>query len=882
MNILKQIAALAALVTLVGVAPVGGRSVAKYRSRVDMDLRARGLQEPESLVKIDSVRELAIGSDTAFEAMKFLYAYMPTPDLTDYSVAFYLENVQAAILARLQMPWGESVPQTLWQHFVLPLRVNNEHLDSCRPVFYSELKERVAGLDMKSAILEVNHWCHEKVTYQPSDARTSSPLATVKSAIGRCGEESTFTVAALRSVGIPARQVYTPRWAHTDDNHAWVEAWADGRWYFLGACEPEPELNIGWFNAPASRGMLMTTNVFGAYEGPDEVLDSNAIGTVINVTANYAPVDTLRVQVLDKAGAPVQGAKVEFGLYNYAEFYPIATKLSDSQGLAQLTAGKGDLLVSAYDGVNFGFAKATVGTGDTLTVVLDKDEQYVGTADFDMVPPPPSASLPQVSEEAVAQNNSRKAYEDSLRRDYEATFADAEQVAALAAALSLDEQQQAELQSIMTRSRGNHATLSAFLTSRPDTSKALALLGTLSDKDLRDVTADVLADAMLTEVDLADAEAVKYLLCPRVENEQLTPSRSYFKSHIPAALQTEWAENPSQLQSWLAVNLRVDDSRNPRHQRMNPSSAYSFLTADPIGRDICFVAMARALGIPAYLDAVDGSLHYRTADKAWHIADFSSASTAAASAPTPATLILSYEPHKYLADPKYYSHFTLSKISGEGRRLLEYGEDDSYQSRFASPLSLDPGRYMLVTGQRLASGEVLSHIDIFSLEAGRTLTRPLLVRSDETAISVIGTLNSEALYFNPLTSTEQSLLSTTGRGYYLLGLISPNHEPSEHLLNELIAARAEVEQYGKPIILLFANMADYERFTPERFASLPSNIVFGVDTGGSIAAEVAAVSGSDARPTVVIADTFNRVVSCTAGYSIGLPAALLRTLSRCE
>lgn len=50
----------------------------------------------------------------------------------------------------------------------------------------------------------------------------------MKTAYGRCGEESTFTVAALRSVGIPARQVYTPRWAHTDDNHAWVEAWVNG------------------------------------------------------------------------------------------------------------------------------------------------------------------------------------------------------------------------------------------------------------------------------------------------------------------------------------------------------------------------------------------------------------------------------------------------------------------------------------------------------------------------------------------------------------------------------------------------------------------------------------------------------------------------------
>ena len=97
---------------------------------------------------------------------------------------------------------------------------------------------------MHDAVLEVNHWCHEKAVYMPSDRRTSSPLATVKTAYGRCGEESTLLVAALRSVGIPARQVYTPRWAHTDSNHAWVEAWVDGKWCFLGSCEPEPVLNL--------------------------------------------------------------------------------------------------------------------------------------------------------------------------------------------------------------------------------------------------------------------------------------------------------------------------------------------------------------------------------------------------------------------------------------------------------------------------------------------------------------------------------------------------------------------------------------------------------------------------------------------------------------
>ena len=208
------------------------------------------------------------------------------------------------------------------------MRVNNESLDLSRPVFYKELKDRVKGMSMEDAILEVNHWCHEKATYQPSDARTSSPLSTVSQAIGRCGEESTFTVAALRAVGIPARQVYTPRWAHTDDNHAWVEAWANGKWYFIGACEPEPILNLAWFNSPASRGMLMNTKVFGRYDGPEEVLERKPTTTIINVTENYAPTRTVEVVVKDINGNPVENATVNFSLYNYAEFYPVAVKKS--------------------------------------------------------------------------------------------------------------------------------------------------------------------------------------------------------------------------------------------------------------------------------------------------------------------------------------------------------------------------------------------------------------------------------------------------------------------------------------------------------------------------------------------------------------------------
>ena len=339
-----------------------------YRARVAQDLE----QKKTLLPKGDL---FAILDDTSLslyerEALEFLYAYMPLPDIADFSGEFYLENIRASQRAADEMPWGKIIPEDVFRHFVLPVRINNEQLDGARMVFYEELKDRVRTLSMYDAILEVNHWCHEKAVYQPSDARTSSPLATVRTAFGRCGEESTLLVAALRSVGIPARQVYTPRWAHTDDNHAWVEAWADGKWHFLGACEPEPVLDLGWFNAPASRGMLMHTRVFGYYQGKEDVMEVTPNHTEINITENYAPTAEVKVLVTDVEGNPVSGACVEFKLYNYAEFYTVATKYTSAEGFCNLTAGKGDMLVWASKDGSFAFSKVTFGKQDELSLKL--------------------------------------------------------------------------------------------------------------------------------------------------------------------------------------------------------------------------------------------------------------------------------------------------------------------------------------------------------------------------------------------------------------------------------------------------------------------------------------------------------------------------------
>ncbi len=393
------------------------------------------------------------------QALEYLYAYMPLSDLADYSGNYYLDEVNTTLEARKEMPWVKNIPEEVYLHFVLPLRVNNENLDSFRTAMYGELSRRVKGMSMNDAALEVNHWCHEKVNYRGSDARTSSPLSTIKTSWGRCGEESTFTVEAMRTVGIPSRQVYTPRWAHTDDNHAWVEVWIDGKWYFLGACEPDADLNMGWFAEPSRRTMLVHTRAFGAYRGNETVVISDPHFAELNLICNYAPCKTFNIEVTNKDHQPVRDAKVEYRLYNYCEFFPLASSKTDSLGFTHFTTGLGDLLIWASKGNAYGFQKITVANIDTVHIQITEDHPVAYSLQYDLVPPVQPPARP-VSEAGQKANQLRLKQEDSIRNSYIATFKDSAWSAQLASKLGLNAD---SVNRIIEKSYGNWKEIESFL-----------------------------------------------------------------------------------------------------------------------------------------------------------------------------------------------------------------------------------------------------------------------------------------------------------------------------------------------------------------------------------------------------------------------------------
>lgn len=828
-----------------------------YRAKVEADLQKR--LEPERLKSrfaVDKDSRRLTESDgfvsdpylttEEFEALEFLYAYMPLADLTDYSTGYYLQNVRASFTARNEMGWN--VPEREFRHFVLPIRANNENLDTSRVVFYRELKPRIEGMSMQDAILEVNHWCHEKLTYKPSDARTLSPLSSVVSSLGRCGEESTFTVAALRAVGIPARQVYTPRWAHTDDNHAWVEAWADGKWYFLGACEPEPVLDLGWFNSPASRGLLMHTRVFGSYDGPEEKVMIGPNFTEINLIDNYAKTARVDFTVVDENGSPVDSALVDFKIYNYAEFYPALSKYTDAKGRTFLTAGMGDMMAWASKNGRYGYSKVSFGKDTEVTITIS-DQHTFDPQSMMIVPPPETVNIPDVTPEQRAENDRRFAREDSIRKAYMATFVQPDGT---------------EKGRLLALSAGNHRVIAKFLEDHPD-ERALALLKSLSNKDLIDVTREILDDSY---------NAPEAILCPRVENEFLSAYKSFFARSFGTGLQKEELLRPANLIKW--VNDSITMLRDPKAWSipMSPAGVYQARMADARSRNIFFVALARTLGLDARKDPVTGKIQYKDAGQ-WVDVDFEASSQVVA--PT-GTLVLNYEPTAILANPYYYSHFTISKIENGRTRLLTFDEGQvdmgggvSWANIFKKGTPLDVGDYVLVSGNRLSDGSVPVTMRQFSVREGETTTLDLRITIPEDRLSVIGSFDAETRYCMEPDAEPVSVLSTTGRGFYVIGFLTPRQEPSVHAINDLIAAKAKLESWNRPILLL--TTAEGLGWLKEYSSSLPSNVHFGIIPDG--------LDLKDRRmPYFLLADTFNRVFFTTEGYTIGLGDQLVTAIAK--
>jgi hypothetical protein len=762
-------------------------------------------------------------------------------------------------------------------------------LDEARLELYRAIKDRVKDLEMDEAVLEVNHWCHERVTYQSTDGRTSGPLSTIRTGWGRCGEESVLVVAALRAVGIPARQVYTPRWGHVDDNHAWVEAWVEGEWRYLGACEPEPMLDMAWFREPARRAMMVHTKVYGGSRTGDFKVRGNGYFDELQLLSAYAPVEDRRVRVVDSAKRPVQGATVDFGVYNSAEFYPLASLPTDAAGRAALPSGRGDLRIWARKGDRFGSGLLKAGA-DELVVELAPFKGGDNTEFLDIRPPTePLPDPPDVPREAVEANRLRLQEEDRAREAYVATFATEATCRALAEGLELDF---GRLWPLLKKSAGNHREIANFLAATPydDRPWAIALLEAVSEKDLRDTPASVFTDHLggVREApdDLLPFEMgsfVSYVLSPRIHLELLSPWRSGLRNLFGEGGMDAFRKDPSKVVDWVRANIKVNDAANWCSVPMRPLGVAELKVADALGRDILFVAICRAAGVPARLEP--GTFAPQFFHETWKNVNWGGQTTAPQLGTVTMTGHLDTE-------PKYMTHFALAHFRDGRYRTLDF--EGKPWGFFQNGLALEAGPYCLTTGNRQDDGSVLVRQSYFDLKEDESRVVPLVMRPSKPPRAPYGKIDLDAalpsiLQAGPGSDWEEGRPYTLGNLANDTGLIlvwlGNGGEPTRHAMSDLERLRGAIEKWGGGLALCVQELPEGEPGHLAKLGNMAEQTRLLLDDGGLLLAE--ALKATKRQPTgqlpvIMGATRTGNVIYYSEGYRIGAGEQVLRAIRRME
>ena len=731
----------------------------KNRDRIEKDFEDFSRELPGKAEEIKKRME-ALSPDIVI-GMKYLYSNMPYSDVGNYTFDTYLDYVQQGIYLWENSPYVKNYPELYFLNYVLFHRTNDEEIKPCRTYFWEKIKDKVQGKTMVEAALEINHWCAGEVMYQGTDMRTGSALEIYRSGVGRCGEEAVFVVNVMRSAGIPARPVYVPRWSHCDDNHAWVELWCDGKWYFTGACEPLMILNKGWFTNASSRAMMVHSRLFDLFpaEGED-VIGKEGAAVMLNQTARYAKVKTVTVQVTDHAGAPVKDAQVQFQVLNMGEYYPIAKAMTDENGNVSLVTGFGSVRVAAFCPDMEGFAQADVDTREQENVKLILTGEAVAAEDWkavDVIAPvdtPVNPDMPTPEQKAIGTRRLNEA--NQLRREKKENWVNPE--------------------------------LTAFLAGEDEKELRQAMADVLSEKDHTDCVCSVLEEHLAygkiyaqqyREADEYDLY-INYVLNPRVEYELLRPYRKGILSFFTEEQKAAFRENPAEIWNYIREHITAYPYNERETVMETPYECLISGIGTERSQKVLFVAIARTLGIPARLNPGSHVMEYW--DKCQFVSVLKQEKWSAA-------LYLKKEEGTQW---NYYQNWTIGRLVGNEYASLDLTnrawEGDTLE------LALIPGTYRIITTNRLPNGNQFSWEKTILVKEGERHCETLRLREAQLG-DMLERISLPEFEVKDAEGGIVTCADLTRGGKKILMWLEESREPTEHILNEMLEHAGKFHQF---------------------------------------------------------------------------------------
>ena len=756
--------------------------------------------------EIDAVMEQLSEDEKA--CVQFCYTYMPVQDVVSYPPQLILENAKHSVMLFYTAPWVKKLPIDIFLNFVLFYRVNNEYLESYKKQFFDEIFPRIEHLDSKNAALEVNYWCCEKATYKATDDRTASPLTVLKRTYGRCGEESTLLVSTLRSVGLPARQCYTPVWAHCDDNHAWVEVYAEGNWYYMGACEPEPILNKGWFTAAASKAILVHSKAFNSGIDGEIVAYKTPVFCTVNNTKSYGKTKKIKVNVI-KNNKPLPNAIVRFEIVNYSELSILSQSVTDENGSAEFLAGMGDIYVHVHDNESFASGIIDTRKADSLTIDFDHARKSGNMVeDFELVPPAEDLSSQEKITNEMAKLHEEKFKScNDIRRATEESFLQSNSVKDFIAPLGADE---TLINRYFEYAKGNAGEIIKFINLHDiSVGDKMDILSTLREKDFVDITADILAEYVHCSNAYRDIYPhdifVNCILAPRIENEMILPQRKAIAQFFNAM--EEQILTPLQLWDYLEKNILLQDMYSYGSLICDAKESLKYSLSDTRSMNIVFVAAARALGMAARLNSVTGKKEF------YQDGQFLAISSGEEKAKNnDATITINNKSNKSLV---YFTEISIAALeNGVFNSLVLW--DNVVDKQFS--IKVQSGYYRVITTVRQIDGSVRCkayYIDVKE-NAETVLDVDILENEIKSKLKYakIGDISAQTHL-----GEKTSLYSLLQHSHSVIAFTEPGKEPTEHLFNELIDLQARYNEGDVDLIIAVQDPSDFNNKTLKKVVS---------------------------------------------------------------
>ena len=792
-------------------------------------------------------------------ALKYLYMTMPCSDMGNYSFEIFLDYAKNSVRIWHESEGVKLLPEDIYLNYVLYHRVNEEEIAPCRTLFAEEISKfmeengnetLLSGFNRKKTAIEVNYWCAQEATYHCTDDRTLSALTVYRRGNGRCGEESVFTVNAMRSIGIPSRQVYAPKWSHCDDNHAWVEIWNDGEWYFLGACEPLPILNKGWFTNASSRAMMVHSRWFDQAESGEEKIGTDGMVTMLNELSRYAAVTEFSVKVEDEEGRPVSGAEVSFQVLNYAEFSPVAEGVTGEDGTCSFTTGLGSLAVQISRDGQCECVFADTREQKQIRVIFGKNagQKDVWEA-VDMIAPvdtPVNTDMPTA--EQTAEGNIRLEKAAARRTAKTEAWVNPECEKFLQGCFT-EENTEDEEEGLLREE----------------------LLNVLTEKDRTDCRAEVLEEhlrfAMPYEEELEHSVFVNYVLNPRIDDEVLMKYREVIENTFSEEEKLCFRENPASI--WTEVDKRINSI--PERERASvittPAGCLKTEVGSILSKKILFVAIARTLGIPARLNPEDRSMEYRKdgrfipvlpeAEKNCHIVLKAGDGT----------------------QWKYFQNWSMAKLENGTYTSLRLGgllwKGDLLE------VHLEAGTYRITTSNRLPNGNMFAYVYYFSVDAGDKKEISMILRQADLE-DMLENIELPEFQLRKDEDGNEAIQASelTAEGKHILMFLEESREPTEHILNEMMEQPEEFRKICSRILFVVQSQTALKDPTISKALSMFPEIQVYYDCFADHIELLGRRMYVDHEklPLIIVTSEKLNGIYATSGYNVGTGEMLLRLM----